>query len=371
MRLRARWGIAPLLAAPAGAWALGLGQLEVQSALNQPFHAEIELSATTDELQGLKVGLADADMFARQGLERPAFLNRLEFRVVTARNGRSVIQITSRESIAEPFVTLLVQATWPRGRNVKEYTVLLDPPVLLPAPAAPPAIQPAETRPSSSTSGGPITRPAAPPAPRSTPAEPAPAPAQEVAPAVSEPPPPNVSSTAPPQPRQPVSAAGGTYGPVQRGETLWALADRMRPEGISVNQMMIAMFRENPRAFGGNINVLRAGATLRLPESVDFDGLAATVANAEVVRQTDEWQNRTAQGGQLRLLPPSDTQTARTPPPVADRGTTPPPRPVETTPPPAAAGAGDAAAADVEDRLLAVNNADLRNLQHAAAAAGA
>jgi len=371
MRLRARWGIAPLLAAPAGAWALGLGQLEVQSALNQPFHAEIELSATTDELQGLKVGLADADMFARQGLERPAFLNRLEFRVVTARNGRSVIQITSRESIAEPFVTMLVQATWPRGRNVKEYTVLLDPPVLLPAPATPPAIQPAETRPSSSTSGGPITRPAAPPAPRSTPAEPAPAPAQEVAPAVSEPPPPNVSSTAPSQPRQPVSAAGGTYGPVQRGETLWALADRMRPEGISVNQMMIAMYRENPRAFGGNINVLRAGATLRLPEAVDFDGLAATVANAEVVRQTDEWQNRTAQGGQLRLLPPSDTQSARTPPPVTDRGTTPPPRPVETTPPPAAAGAGDAAAADVEDRLLAVNNDDLRNLQNAAAAAGA
>ena len=369
MRLRARWGIAPLLAAPAGAWALGLGQLEVQSALNQPFHAEIELSATTDELQGLKVGLADADMFARQGLDRPAFLSRLEFRVVTGRNGRSVIQITSRESIAEPFVTLLVQATWPRGRNVKEYTVLLDPPVLLPAPATPPAIQPAETRPSSSTSGGPITRPAAPPAPRSTPA-PARAPAQEVAPAVSEPPPPNVSSTAPPQPRQTVSAAGGTYGPVQRGETLWALADRLRPEGVSVNQMMIAMFRDNPRAFGGNINVLRAGATLRLPEAVDFDGLAATVANAEVVRQTDEWQNRTTPG-QLRLLPPSDTQTARTPPPVAERGTTPPPRPVETTPPPAAAGAGDAAAADVEDRLLAVNNDDLRNLQNAAAAAGA
>ena len=88
----------------------------------------------------------------------------------------------------------------------------------------------------------------------------------------------------------------------------------MRPDGISVNQMMIAIFRENPRAFGGNINVLRAGATLHLPESVDFDGLAATVANAEVVRQTDEWQNRTGQGGQLRLLPPSDTQTARTPP---------------------------------------------------------
>ena len=89
MRLRARWGIAPLLAAPAGAWALGLGQLEVQSVLNQPFRAEIALSATADELQGLKVGLADADAFARQGLDRPAFLSRLEFRIVTGRDGRS------------------------------------------------------------------------------------------------------------------------------------------------------------------------------------------------------------------------------------------------------------------------------------------
>src|SRR6185295_12675448 len=120
MRLRARWAIAPLLAAPAGAWALGLGQLELQSALNQPFRAEIELSANADELQGLKVSLASADMFARQNLDRPAFLNSLEFRIVTSRTGRSVIQITSRESIAEPFVTLLVEATWARGRLARE-----------------------------------------------------------------------------------------------------------------------------------------------------------------------------------------------------------------------------------------------------------
>ncbi len=369
MRLRARWAIAPLLAAPAGAWALGLGQLEVQSALNQPFHAEIELSATADELLGLKVGLADEDMFARQGLERPAFLSRLEFRIVTARNGRSIIQITSRESITEPFVTLLVQATWPRGRNVKEYTALLDPPVLLPAPTTAPAIQPAETRPSTSTSGGPINRAAAPPTETRTPSTPPPAPAREVAPAVSEPPPASVSSTTPPPPRQSVASPGGTYGPVQRGDTLWALADRTRPDGISINQMMIALFRENPQAFGGNINILHAGATLHLPESVDFDGLAATVANAEVVRQTDEWQNRAGQGGQLRLLPPTDTQTARTPPPTPApiERVTPAPPPRQAEPP---APAGSVPAVDGGDRLVAVDKPDLRNLQTAAAAAG-
>src|SRR5688572_6534548 len=366
MRLRARWAIAPLLAAPAGAWALGLGQLEVQSVLNQPFRAEIALSATPDELLGLKVALADSATFARSGYDRPAFLSSFEFRVVTGRDGRSVVQITSRESIAEPVVTLLVEATWPRGRNVREYTAFLDPPVLLPAPAVPQAIQPAETRPSSSTSSGPINRPAAPPAP--APTSPAPAPAQEVTPAVSEPPP-NVSSTAPPSsPRQPVSAAGGTYGPVQRGETLWGLADRMRPDGITVNQMMIATYRQNPQAFGGNINILHAGATLRRPESVDFDGLATTVANAEVVRQIDEWQGRATLGGQLRLLPPSDTQTARTPTPAPPEPIPTPAPPPTQAPPPAADRETLVAAADdaADRRLVEVASDELRNLQEAA-----
>jgi pilus assembly protein FimV len=191
MRARARWGITPLLAAPAGAWALGLGEIELQSALNQPFRAEIALSATSDEMQGLRVSLAGADMFQRRGLDRPGFLSNLEFRVVTGRDGRNSIQISSRESITEPFVTLLVEASWPRGRNVKEYTVLLDPPVFVPAPAAPPAVRPAETRTPSSSSApaGPITRPAAPPASSSS--SPAPGPAVR-------PPSQDVSRAAPP-----------------------------------------------------------------------------------------------------------------------------------------------------------------------------
>ncbi len=365
MRLRARWGIAPLLAAPAGAWALGLGQIELKSALNQPFRAEIELSATAEELQGLRVFLADADTFERRGLDRPGFLNSLEFRVVAGRNGRNVIQITSRESIAEPFLTLLVEATWPRGRNVREYTVLLDPPVLLPGPATSPAVQPAETRTSGGASGGAINRPAAPAPATAPPATAPPAQVPAPAPAVREPAP-NVSSTRPSAPR-PSQAAGGAYGPVQRAETLWAISDRLRPEGISINQMMIAIYQQNPQAFGGNINVLRAGATLRLPASADFDTLATTVANAEVRRHTDEWQNR-APGGQLRLLPPSDTETARNPAAAVESGR------AEAAAAAAAAEAAQASAAAApaeEARLLEVRNAELRSLQEAAAAADA
>ncbi len=367
MRPRARWSIAPLLAAPTGAWALGLGQIELQSALNQPFRAEIELSATPEELQGLRVLLADTDTFARRGLDRPFFLNSLEFRVVAGRNGRNVVQITSRESIAEPFLTLLVEATWPRGRNVREYTVLLDPPVLLPGPATQPAVRPAETRTNSGASGGAIDRPAA---PRPEPAPPAATPpAERPAPAIREPAP-NVSSTAPSAPRSPASATGGVYGPVQRAETLWAIADRLRPEGVSINQMMIAIFQQNPEAFGGNINVLRAGTRLRLPESADFDTLATTVANAEVQRHTDEWQNRVAAGGQLRLLPPSETETARTPPPAPAPVERAPPAPTPAEAPPAPAAGGVAAAGD-DSRPLEVSNPALQGLQEAAAAAAA
>jgi len=361
MRARARWGITPLLAAPAGAWALGLGDIELQSALNQPFRAEIELSATTDELQGLRVMLAAPDMFERRGIDRPAFLTNLEFRIVSDRSGRNVVQVSSQDSIVEPFVTLLVEATWPRGRNVKEYTVLLDPPVFLPAPAAPLPVQPAESRPSGSNApGGQISRPAA-PQPERAPA-PAPAPAQQQ-PAPDVP----VSSAPPSRPRAPASAAGGSYGPVQRAETLWAIADRLRPDGVTINQMMIAIYQTNPDAFGGNINVLRAGATLQLPEAADFDTLIVTVANAEVQRQTDAWQSRTP-GGQLRLLPPTDAAVASTPAPAPQRPVdTPAPAPAPVPSP--AAPAPAAAPNSASDRLVEVESRELQSLQEAAAAA--
>src|SRR5215468_835031 len=148
MRALARWGVTPLLAAPLGAHALGFGDIELQSALNQPFQAQIALVATADELQGLKVALAAPEVFERYGIDHPGYLNRFEFKVTTS-GGRSVVQVSSREPVTEPFVTLLVEATWARGRRLREYTVLLDPPILLPAPSggaqtvAPPATRPA------------------------------------------------------------------------------------------------------------------------------------------------------------------------------------------------------------------------------------
>ena len=262
MRALARWGVTPLLAAPLGAHALGFGDIELQSALNQPFQAQIALVATADELQGLKVNLAAPEVFERYGIEHPGFLARFEFRITT-NGGHSVVQVTSREPVTEPFVTLLVEATWSRGRRLREYTVLLDPPVLLPAPNGQ-AVAPAITRPAApNASGGGINRPA--PSTEST--APAPRPGAPT-PSRGEPAPASRPSDTPkstPTPRAlPTSAPGGSYGPVRRAETLWAIADHLRPEGVSVNQMMVAVYRANPHAFGGNMNVLLRGCHVAL-----------------------------------------------------------------------------------------------------------
>jgi pilus assembly protein FimV len=366
----------PLLAAPLGAWALGFGDIELQSALNQPFQAQIVLVATPDELQGLKVALASPEVFERYGVDRPGFLTRFDFKIATS-GGRSVVQVTSREPVIEPFVTLLVEATWARGRRLREYTVLLDPPVLLPAPATPPAVSPAQTRPASpSAPGGAINRQApAPESPRperATPTQqPAPTPPRtEPAPA---PRPEEQPQPSPPPRALPTAAPGGTYGPVRRAETLWSIADRARPEDVSINRMMVAVYRSNPHAFGGNMNLLLAGATLQLPTSSDLEQLTARVANEEVRRQSDAWLNR-PQEHTLRLLPPSSETKAEPPSQSAQAAaSSAPDQAPATAPAPSVASpnASDSAsaAAEANRRLLEVRDEELRKLQQQAAAA--
>lgn len=332
MRPLARWGTLPLLATPFGtAWALGLGEIELHSALNQPFDAEIVLvSATPEELAGLNVSLAPLDQFQRSGLDRPAFLSALEFEIGRNDAGQDVITIRSNQSITEPFVTMLVQASWPRGRLTREYTVLLDPPLLLPEPPAPAVIQPAETRaPDSSVAGGPISRPT-PPAPVSEPepqpelrASNPPVQAPESAPSTDTAPPPRASApSVEPAPRTvaagpAANTEGSTYGPVQNAETLWGISTRYRPNGVTMNQMMLAVYRANPQAFSGNMNILRRGAILRIPPMSDLRATSAADATAEFRRQDAEWRTGRPQSpnqpqpqpepeARLVLVPPAD-----------------------------------------------------------------
>jgi len=291
MRAKAPWGIVAALAAPAPTWALGLGDIELFSALNQPFRAEIALNATAQELESLRVTLADRETFERSGLERPAFMSDLSFNVGRSSNGLSIVSVTSRQSVTEPFVTMIIEASWSGGQLNREYTVFLDPPVLFNAPqSAVPVAVPQTGGAQAAQGAAPIQRqPVQPAAPR-----PAPAP-QAAQPAL---------------PNRSADSSGTTYGPVQRAETLWSIAERYRPAGATMNQAMLSIYEANQQAFGGNINSLRVGAILRIPAGSEMGTISVADANAEVRRQNSSWSggapgSNVSQGDRVVLVPPS------------------------------------------------------------------
>lgn len=241
----AMWGT---LAAQS-ALALGLGDIQLKSALNQPLRAEVELLSVTErELQELRVALADPEVFQRAGIERQPFLTRIQFEPLRKPDGTAVIQITSRESVREPFLDFMLEVVWANGKLVRAYTVLVDPPVTMPAPA------PTTQAPAAST----------------------PAPAAAPRPAVTA----DVGSR-----------SGDTYGPTGRNDTLWNIAAKVRPEGVGMEQAMLGLLNANPNAFiGHNINNLKAGYVLRIPDRAAFTALDAAEAGAEVRAQNREWR---------------------------------------------------------------------------------
>ncbi len=240
--------------------ALGLGEIELKSALNQPLKAEVELlSATQEELQELKVEVASPQAFANAGIERPLFLSKLRFDVVTNADGRPVVRITSREVVREPFLDFLLELSWSKGRLLREYTVLVDPPLTMPSPA--PALQ----------------TPSARPAPGSAP----------VAPAG------RVTHTAQ---LPPVSVAPGQYE-TRRHDTLWQVAQQVRPDAdVSIEQTMLGLLHANPKAFyKNNINNLKAGHILRVPSREELTRISKAEAAREARRQYSEWRQARTQ----------------------------------------------------------------------------
>ena len=266
-------------------WAIGLGDINLDSALNEPLRAEIELlSATPEELANLAVTLASAETFTRYGIDRPFYLQDIEFSV-DQRDAGAVILVGSRSPITEPFLTFLVEATWSSGRLLREYTVLLDPPTY-----APPAVQetPAVQAPRRAmpTDSARIER------------QPPPPPRQEPQPAYTPPPRPAPSAepayTAQPEPSDsaetPYSTAPVGDYLVERGDTLWGIASRMRPDSrLTMNQTMLAIYEANPAAFSGNINRLKAGAALSIPSADDVFQIGRRDAFSEVRRQNEAW----------------------------------------------------------------------------------
>ncbi|MGW8227560.1 MAG: type IV pilus assembly protein FimV, partial [Gammaproteobacteria bacterium] len=118
-----------LICMPLAANALGFGSLKLNSSLNEPLNADIELlSATSADVSGLSISLASPDAFLRAGIDRPALLSELKFAIQQREDGTYYINVTSRSAVREPFLNFLLEMNWQNGRMLREYTMLLDPP---------------------------------------------------------------------------------------------------------------------------------------------------------------------------------------------------------------------------------------------------
>ena len=241
--------------------ALGLGEMELDSALNQPLSAEIKLvdkqGLTSSEI---KPKLASAADFERAGIDRYQFLTQMKFSV----NGDRIL-ITTRDPVNEPFLNFLVELNWPAGRVLREYTVLLDPPVFEEGRVQPLVAVPAGSVQTQATATTPQPRPQRTPAPQRS----------------------NSWQT---------PAAPGTYK-VQPNDTLWEIALATRPDAsVTPQQMMIALQDVNPGAFiNGNINRLKTHTVLDIPDASIIETVNNREAVAEVVRQNRELKAGVAQ----------------------------------------------------------------------------
>ena len=279
-RILSAAGLLLLLAgvlSPNASWALGVGNIELFSRLNEPLRARIGLQRVgANELEELRVRLGTDQQFQRAGIERLFVLTKLRFNIVAQGATSGYVDVTTQDPVTEPYLNFLLEATWSKGRVVREFTVLLDPPVYgaqIKARSAP-----ARARPSRRA-----TR------------------SREAA-----------------RPRR--SGYVPTYGPVRRNETLWSIASRVRPSSsISVQQMMLAILRANPEAFAmNNINALRAGVVLRIPASGEVSGLAGGDVLGQVREHQAVWEGyrRAIASGAT----PGEARSRAQTPQIADAG---------------------------------------------------
>ncbi|MEO8542182.1 MAG: FimV/HubP family polar landmark protein [Burkholderiaceae bacterium] len=255
-----------LLGLPASsAFALALGRITVQSALGEPLRAEIDIpDINADEAASLKPSIALPGAFRAAGLEYNPALAGVQITLQRRADGRAYIRLVSERVVSEPFVDLIVQANWASGRIVRDYTVLLDPPALRArAPAAPTAPQV-------------VTTPVAPArvaAATAAPAAPAPATTRAAA--------------TPAAAARPVANRKVT---VQRGDTASEIARANKPAEVSLDQMLVALLRANQNAFiNGNLNLLKAGAVLTMPNEEQLSAVPEAEASRTVIAQSKDF----------------------------------------------------------------------------------
>jgi len=267
-----------LALASSSAMALGLGDIRVLSKPGQPLLAEIPvISADPSELQNLRVGLASPVTFERVGLQRPSGLvSELQFELSRNAQGRAVVRVTSSSPVETPALAFLIEADWGQGRLVREYSALMDAPTSAMAVSEPEIIAPA-----GAMSNAIIREAQAPSVPAAS--DRAPMPAAQ-------------STSAAAAPRAERAAAAAEGAAVQRGQTLSGIAQAVASsQQISRERAMIALLRANPDAFiRGNINLLKQGAVLRMPDAAALAAVDGNEAAAMVREHAAQWRQARA-----------------------------------------------------------------------------
>lgn len=253
--------IASSLAIPAVCHAVGLGPIHVQSALNQPFDASIELlSLRNIPLTGIKATLAGDQEFDIAGLARPHYLEQIHFSVEKDKQGKPVIHLTTDQRVSEPYLKFLIDVSWSEGQFFREYTVLLDPVSYHVENQRPVKVKHHPEHPLKKAEAPTIAKPS--------------------------------------------RTEALTYGPTKQSDNLYQIAVQFRPsDAVSVGQTMLAIFAMNPEAFrSGNINGLKSGVVLNIPSDESMMKGSPAEARDEVQRQNLAW----AQG----MSAPQTTATA-------------------------------------------------------------
>jgi len=267
---------------PGRGFTLGLGEIEVNSSLNQQLEARVDLiSAAPEDAETLIVKLASREEFIRAGLDRPLIVTTLNFKTIVE-DDKVFVKVTTPKPVREPFLNFLMEVDWPKGHLLREYTILLDPPVFNGMRSS---------RQAASVSDRPAMREASSSAPVAAQT------LAEVPDSSSTAPAPVVSEAYAPAPVQQRSYSAPSYAPsgghrIQEGDTAWSIAKSMRlDDSVSMAQMLVALLRANPEVFiNENVNGLKRGYILRTPEYADVQAIDDAAAKAMVLQQNALWR---------------------------------------------------------------------------------
>ncbi|WP_298834485.1 FimV/HubP family polar landmark protein [uncultured Piscinibacter sp.] len=267
---------AALWLAASNAHALGLGRLSVQSALGEALRAEIDVTSLTAEEAGtLRVRVAPPEAYRAAGVDYNTVLPATQVDLQRRTDGRPYLRVTSDRAVQEPFVDVILEISWASGRLVREYTMLFDPPAMArapaqPAPAAAPSIAAAPPAPAPAQAAAPSPAPrAARPVPESKPA------------VAAVPAPSSAAATAP---------TGADEYKVRQGDTLFRIAGKHPRQGVSLDQMLVSLYKANPEAFiANNMNRLKSGVVLSVPSAEDARAVSTAEARQLIQAQSADF----------------------------------------------------------------------------------